>query len=577
MKRYLVVFLILGFCILTKAQSVYAPINSDYSYLLDRYEIKSGNNVGSKISSAVKPTLRKDIAQLADTLLQDTTKRYSKVDKGNLEYLQTDNWEFSKNTTAGDTKKPFLKTFYQKKNAMYQYKRDYFEVQANPVFYGGVGKSKGSDTNCYINTRGIEVRGSVDKRIGFYTFMTDNQIVFPNYVTNTITHLDAVPGEGSWSNFKNKGGVDFFTAKGYITFNITKHITAQVGQDKNFIGNGYRSLFLSDFSSNYMFFKTNTNVGKFNYTTIFAKLSPFLAKEYGSYHPTKYMAMHYLSINLAKRFTFGIFESITFGNNDSLNNRTFDFAYLNPFIFYKSVEEGGPDKAHIGFDIKWNFWKHFSFYSQIFIDEFNLQQILHRKDSSGWWANKQALQVGLKCIDVFGIKNLDLQLEENIVRPYVYSAFSVYPTNSYAANYHNYTNYQQPLADPNGANFYESIGILRYQPSRRLSLVAKAFYTVTGLDPYTVGQNQPSANYGSNVSLDYNTRVHNYGNTIGQGVHTTILYTDFTASYRAAHNIFLDLKVIVRRENSALAVYNSHTNYATVAIRWNIPQRLNEY
>ena len=140
MIKKILVFLSLVSCLLAKAQSVYAPINSDYSYLLDRYEIKSGNDVGSKIFSNVKPTLRKDIAQLADTLLHDTTKRYSKVDKANLQYLQTDNWEFSKNKTAGDTKKPFLKAFYQKKNAAYQYKRDYFEVQANPVFYGGVGK-----------------------------------------------------------------------------------------------------------------------------------------------------------------------------------------------------------------------------------------------------------------------------------------------------------------------------------------------------------------------------------------------------------------------------------------------------
>jgi len=548
------------------AQSVYAPLNSDYSYLLDRYEIKSGNKVGSKIFNAVKPVLRKDIAQLADTLLQDTTKLYSKVDKFNLQYLQTDNWEFSKNKEAGDTKKPFLKAFYQKRNAMYQYKKDYFEVQANPIFYGGAGREQGSNKLDYINTRGLEVRGSVDKRIGFYTFMTDNQVVFPTYVANEIATLGAVPGEGSWSNYKTKGGADFFTAKGYITFNITKHISAQLGQDKNFIGNGYRSLFLSDFSSNYMFFKTTTNVGKFNYTTLFAKLNPFLASEYGKHHPTKFMTMHYLNVNLSNQFTIGIFESVTFGNTDSIQPRTFDFNYVNPFIFYKSVEEGGPDKAHIGFDLKWNFLRHFSFYSQIFIDEFLFKNIINH---TGWWANKQAVQVGLKCIDVFGIKNLDMQLEENIVRPYTYTAFSISTYNNYA-NYHNYTNYQQPLADPFGANFYESIGILRYQPSKRLSFVVKTIYTIIGLDP-------PGKNYGSNIFLDYNTHVKDFGNTISQGVRTTILYTDFTTTFRAAHNIFIDFKVIVRRENSALTIYNSKTNYATVAIRWNIPQRLNEY
>ncbi|HEX7414305.1 MAG TPA: hypothetical protein VF411_09715, partial [Bacteroidia bacterium] len=433
-----------------------------------------------------------------------------------------------------------------------------------------LGKDKDYNTTDYINTRGIEVRGSIDNKVGFYTFMTDNQAVFPNYITNKITTLNAVPGEGSYSNYKTAGGVDFFTARGYITFNLTKHICAQIGQDKNFIGNGYRSLFLSDFSSNYMFVKTTTNVGILQYTNMFAKLNPFHAFENGTYHPTKFMAMHYLSLNLTKKFTIGIFESVTFGNTDSLQPRTFDFNYINPFIFYKSVEEGGPDKAHIGFDVKWNFLRHFSFYSQLFIDEFLFKAIV---DRTGWWGNKQAVQAGLKYIDVFGIKNLDMQLEENIVRPYTYTAFSISKYTDYS-NFHNYTNYSQPLADPFGANFYESIGILRYQPFKRLSMVGKVIYTIIGLDP-------AGKNYGSNIFLDYNTRMHfnaqDYGNVIAQGERTTILYADFTLSYQAAHNIFIDLKAIVRRENSALAIYNSKTNFATIAFRWNIPQRLNEY
>jgi hypothetical protein len=564
MRKYvLVLFLFYGSFI--GAQSTYVPLNSDYSYLLDRYEIKSNNKVGSGIFSSIKPFLRKDAAQLADTLLQDSSTRFSKIDKFNLQYLQADNWEFSKVTEAGNSKKPFLKTFYQKKNAFYQFKNNYFEVQANPVFYGSYGREQGSSNIDYINTRGIEVRGSIDKKIGFYTFMADNQALFPNYVTNQINTLQAVPGEGSWSNFKTRGA-DFFTAKGYITFNITKHICAQLGQDKNFIGNGYRSLFLSDFSSNYMFLKTSTNVGILQYTNIFAKLNPYHAMEFSRFHPTKYMAMHYLSLNLSKKFTFGIFESITFGNTDSIQPRPFDFYYVNPFIFYKAVEEGGPDKAHIGFDLKWNFLRHISLYGQVFIDEFMLKEIVKHTQ---WWGNKQAVQAGLKYIDVAGIKNLDLQLEANIVRPYTYTHFSVSKYNNFS-NYSNYTNYQQPLADPLGANFYEFIGILRYQPFKRITLTGKAIYAIIGLDT-------PGQNWGSNIFLDYTTRVKDYGNSIAQGARTTILYTDFTVSYQVKHNMFIDLKAIVRTENSALATYNSKTNFITMAFRWNIGQRLNEY
>ena len=44
-------------------------------------------------------------------------------------------------------------------------------------------------------------------------------------------------------------GYDYFDARGYFTFNVTKYIDVAFGYDKNFIGNGYRSLFLSDFGN----------------------------------------------------------------------------------------------------------------------------------------------------------------------------------------------------------------------------------------------------------------------------------------------------------------------------------------
>src|SRR5438477_369563 len=72
-----------------------------------------------------------------------------------------------------------------------------------------------------------------------------------------------------------KNGNDFWDANGYITFNIIKQIDLQFGHDKNFIGNGYRSLFLSDFSPNYLFAKINTRVWRLQYTNLFAKINPF--------------------------------------------------------------------------------------------------------------------------------------------------------------------------------------------------------------------------------------------------------------------------------------------------------------
>ena len=47
----------------------------------------------------------------------------------------------------------------------------------------------------------------------------------------------------------------------------------QLGHDRNFIGNGYRSLILADYSTPYFFLKLNTRIWKFNYQNLFAELT----------------------------------------------------------------------------------------------------------------------------------------------------------------------------------------------------------------------------------------------------------------------------------------------------------------
>ena len=92
-------------------------------------------------------------------------------------------------------------------------------------------------------------------------------------------------------------------------------------------------------------------------------------------------------------------------------------------------------------------------YGQLLLDEFKLSEV---RAGDGWWGNKFGFQLGGKYIDAFNIKNLDLQLEHNRVRPFTYS---------HGDSVANYTHYNMPLAHPLGANFQEVIGIARYQPA----------------------------------------------------------------------------------------------------------------
>ncbi len=552
-RRLLTLFIVLSFQV-SVAQSVYAPLNKDYYHLVERYEIKNGR-FATGFHSQIKPYERKGIVQLTDSVARDHNF-LSRRDRFNLTYLRNDSWEWA-DSAENDSRRPILGVFYRKKSDLYHHQQEDFDLHVNPVLYVGGGSEPGGK-KLYINTRGAEVRGMIAKSIGFYTFLADNQAVFPEFVQDYTQFYNAVPQEGYWKSFKTNG-VDFFTARGYITFSPVKPVQVQFGHDKNFIGNGYRSMILSDFSNNYLFLKLNTRVWRINYQNIFAQMNGDILNFADDLFPKKYFAFHHLSVNLTRNLNIGVFESVVYGR-DSVGNGRFDLNYLNPIIFYRSVEQqlGSLDNSIVGLDFKWNFLRHFSLYGQFVLDEFLLSRVKERK---GWWANKQAGQIGLKYIDVAGIPNLDLQLETNIARPYTYSHETIYTS---------YSHYNLPLAHPLGANFYETIGILRYQPLDRLQLIGKLIYAKYGTD-------EPGTNWGTNVRKSYKNIQQEFGNKIGQGVSTQLAYADFTASYMLKHNLFIDAKAVVRRLNSANDELDLNSYIGFLALRWNIAQRLQEF
>ncbi len=544
------------------SQSVYVPLVKEYNHLIDRQEILNGS-ISNVVHTSFKPYSRANVYKMTNAVAKDTVRNHSKVDLFNESYLKDDNWEWADSTdTEGNSKKPLLKHFYKKKNSSFNYLHPDFEIQANPVFYLMGGKEKESVGTNFINTRGVEVRGSINKRIGFYSIMTTTQALYPNYVRDRINTIGqrAVPGESYFKAYK-VNGVDFFSARGYFTFKATKNVHFQFGHDRNFIGNGHRSLILSDYSSPYLFGKIQTKIWKINYTNLYAQsfYNTNIGKD--TTYPRKFMTLHHLSVNIGKHLNIGLFESIVY----TRTNNQFDLNYLNPLIFYRYAETymGSSDKATLGFDFKWNFLKQLSLYGQVVLNEFRIGEI---KSGKGWWGNKQAFQIGLKYLNVGGINNLDLQFETNVVRPYMYTSVD---------GKANYAFYNQALAHPMGANFVEFIGILRCQPQKRINTVAKVILTRVGLDKTT-------DIYGSDIFKPYSTVVATrpYGNYITQGVTTNIAYLEMNVSYMVRHNLFIDLNALLREQfadNKTLGAYRKSTNFASLGIRYNFAARTHEF
>jgi hypothetical protein len=550
------------------AQSTFAPLNEDYYHWIDRYEIKSGK-VRPEIFTAVKQYKRSDIVAFVDSMQQRNVFT-SKTDQFNYEYLRNDSWEWS-NAETSNSKKPILKRFYRKKSDLYHTEVPDFDLHVNPVLYVGAGKDSREDEMLFTNTRGVEVRGMIDRKVGFYTYLTDNQTLLPSYAYEQMRLLSSdpvVPHEGFWKGYKEGKAVDFLHARGYLTFEATKHINIQLGNDRMFIGNGYRSLILSDYAPPSLFFKTNVKVWKVNYVYMLNRMTADVTGNMGGLtanerYPEKYLAFHHLSMNIGKKFNLGFFESVIFSPKDSASNNTFEWSYANPIIFYRAIEQqnGSSDNVLLGMDFKWIPLKKVSLYGQFVLDEFDID---HIKAGDGWWANKFAIQGGFKYIDALGVNNLDLQGEVNIVRPFTYSHGSMYG---------NYSSYNQPLAHPLGANFNELVGILRYQPLPRLNVTAKLIFSSIGRDSSVT-----SFNYGSNILRNNSEgKRKNLGNTIGQGLKNDILFGSLTLSWQLKHNVFIDAGFVVRQSKYPLPVYNNNTSITSLALRWNIPQRLYEF
>ena len=567
MRKLLITYSIVLLPFLLLAQGTFIPMGSEVNHYLQRLEIKTG--LVKEFHTSNKPFDRKmsiDYINGLDSLSDMDVDDLTKMDKENIDYIYKDNFEFDDFHTEM-TENPKLKFLWKHPAHFISAKVPHFAFAVNPAIQIRLGGSltdeaTKKDKFKYVTSKGFEIRGQVDDIFGFYALFLSEQGNFPNYVQDYIRRTQTPPGAGYWKEYK-RGGYDYFLAKGYVTITPSKHFHMQFGYDNNFIGDGIRSMFLSDFGANYLFLKLNTNVWKFNYQNIFAELTKYYPRGGDRLLTKKYMAMHHLSINVTKNVNIGVFESVMFRREN-----TFELQYLNPVIFYRSIEQalGSPDNAFIGFDFKVNIPKHVQIYGQLLLDEFNFSKEFSTPGKSKiyslfhprkWWGNKFAAQLGVKYIDAFGVDHLDLQLEANIARPYTYSHYDTITS---------WTHYNQPLAHPLGANFKEIIFQVKYQPIQKLFLSSRFIYD-------NKGEDNDTTNWGGNPYKVYGTFEREFGNTTGQGVNAKTFYVDFVATYEPWHNIFVDLTYVYRKKKSEDMARNLQTHFLNLNLRWSIPYR----
>ena len=407
---------------------------------------------------------------------------------------------------------------------MVQIQGEGYWLSLNPIVDLQLGKASDLDASyTYVNTRGINFRGGLGKQINFTTTIFESQGRFAGYFNDYAETLKPsggnpaiIPGIGIAKQFKTDS-YDFPLAEANITYTPSKIFNFQLGYGRNFIGDGYRSLLESDGASPYPYFKINTTFWKIKYTNTYMWLKdvrPDVTAE--KTYASKYMANHYLSWNVSNKLNLGFFESVVWTDT---NNRGFDVNFVNPIIFYRSVEFASSSKsgnALLGITSKYKWNNQVNLYGQLLIDEFSFGDI---KSGDNSWKSKIGYQLGAKYFNAFKVKDLLLQLEYNHVRPYVYSHSNIIT---------NYAHNNQSLGHQWGGNFEELVAIGRYHKGRYF---ADAKFTI-GKRGFDFDTAEDGYNYGGNIYKSYEeNRPYDSGVKVGQGNKTNIFIADVQAGY----------------------------------------------
>jgi hypothetical protein len=431
--------------------------------------------------------------------------------------------------------------FYRKlfKEHLFEFRQPEYNVFIDFLPDFQIGKSNRGKT-LWLNTRGARIQANIGKNFYFESSFFENQGVFPVYLDSFVTKRRIIPGQGEPKLGKS---YDFAYVNALLSYAPNKYLNFTLGYGTNSIGDGYRSLILSDISFSYPYLKITGTLGQFQYTSMWAQFMDLSNKTFGQAYEDlgydkKWGVFHFLDWSVSKKLTIGVFDAVIWPNSDSSGRkRGFDWTYMNPIIFLRPAESsaGSSDNAMVGGNIKYKLFPKTTIYAQLVLDEFKLNEMTNGK---GWWGNKWSTQLGFRSFDLFKVPKLDLQGEVNVVRPYTYS---------FRNGQGNFAHYNQSLAHPMGANFKELLGIASYT-YKRWYLRGQLTFAQYGLDP------DITQNYGGDIFKPYTTRIRDYDNKIGQGLKTNFFYGQGIVAFvlNPKYNLRLEMSAASRQEKNDL-------------------------
>jgi hypothetical protein len=376
-------------------------------------------------------------------------------------------------TTAQKTEGAFLRRkIFQEHHVAVQ--KDGFNFYADFMPDFQVGRSSRGNKTVTLNTRGVRLSGNVGNKVYFEAEDYENLAKFGGYIDSFVRYSQVVPGQGATHNRDNTAASqDYNYASGRVVYMPSSLLEFDLGYNKNFIGDGFRSLLLSDWSFNNPYLRATVKWKRFQYSVIWNNYIGYFINDPNNvlYNPRKWGQTFFLDYQVAPGTNIGLFESVMWPGQTEKYQSDLNWTVASPVMFLhgNSSNSGVPNNTLTGLNVKVSVAPRTFAYSQFAISQF-------LRNSS--WNNRFAYQLGVRSFDVGGIKGLNLLAEYNLAKPFMYSSGS---------RLTNYTHYNQPLAHPLGAGFKELLFSGSYQ-WRNLQLNLEAFYATYRADA-TVADN----------------------------------------------------------------------------------------
>lgn len=392
------------------------PLNQSFSFQSEREILRSE----TIIHSSFKPILQQEVEGI------DTAAIPSLLSPRNLERSFVARKLFVEHFITLDTGK--------------------IHLTIDPLFNFELGEEMEEDSrdiSLFKNTRGFNIKLSLGDKVAVESSFRENQANLPFYLSQQTNLNQVAYGQGRVKTFK-EDGYDFAMASAYISYSPSKRVNIQAGHGKHFVGNGHRSLLLSDLAFNYPFLKVNSNWfnNKLQYQnlyTIFQDLTRLESVDNSEgLFERKQGAFHFLEYAPNSKFSIGLFEGVIFPSLDTSGNLNVGANFWAPVIFLNTLLEGSENQGNsiIGTNMSLRIAQKIELYNQVVI------------------ADEEFDDVGLQ----FGAK---WYLHRNLMIQGEYNFTGGVSSNSLYSHYNESLNHPVQFLDA-----HELIGIAQFQKKR---------------------------------------------------------------------------------------------------------------